>query len=460
MTERHSFGRSAFSFAPPRSGGGGARFSAPGGHGSGIPNPGGHGSGLPNPGDTLRRVLPNGITVLARENWSAPSVVVEGYLLAGNLDEPVELPGLASFTVGMLSRGTQRRSFAELNETIESIGASIGFSPDRHMTNFSTKSLAEDLDLVLDVLADELCRPTFPAEYVEKLRGLRLSAIAERENDTRYMAGRAFRELMYGDHPLGRDMLGTRESVRAVQQDGLVEFYRRFFRPEGMVVVVVGAVPAEAAAAKIEAAFGDWTGDRPPRDPLPAAIALDGIRQRRVPMPEKTQADIVLGWPAMRREEPDFDAARLANTVLGVFGMMGRLGANVRERQGMAYYAYSRLSADREPGTWAAIAGVNPANVDRAIAAMLDEVRRLRDEPIPADELEDSKRYLIGSLPLHLETNDGVASTLVDIEWHGLGLDYLTRYADIINGVTADQAQAAAQKYLDPDAYVLAVAGP
>lgn len=425
-----------------------------------APSAGGSTSPYPGPDDTLRRVLPNGITVLARENWSAPSVVVEGYVIAGNLDEPAELPGLASFTVGMLSRGTERRSFTEINEAIEGIGASIGFSPDRHVTNFSAKSLAEDLDLVLDVLADELRHPAFPPEHVEKLRGLRLSAIAERENDTRHMAGRAFRELMYGDHPLGRDLLGTREAVRAVRRDLLAEFYQRFFQPEGMVVVVVGAVSAEVAVQKIAAVFGDWVGRRPARPPLPTALQLNELRQRHVSMADKSQSDIVLGWPAMRRAAPDFDAARLANTVLGVFGMMGRLGANVRERQGMAYYAYSRLSADREPGTWAAIAGVNPANVNRAVAAMLDEVRRLRDEPVPAAELEDCKRYLIGSLPLHLETNDGVASTLVDIEWHGLGLDYLARYAGIINSLTADQVQAAAQKYLDPAAYVLAVAGP
>ncbi len=138
-------------------------------------------------------------------------------------------------------------------------------------------------------------------------------------------------------------------------------------------------------------------------------------------MPDKTQSDMVLGWQGMRRLDPDFDAARLANTVLGVFGMMGRLGENVREGQGMAYYAYSRLSGDREPGTWVAVAGVNPANVRSAQQAMLDEVKRLQDELVPEEELEDSKRYLTGSVPLQLETNDGVASLLADIEWHQLG---------------------------------------
>lgn len=415
---------------------------------------------LPGPDDTLRRTLPNGITVLARENWAAPSVVVEGYLVAGNLDEPATLPGLASFTVSMLSRGTRQRAFAEINETIESVGASIGFSSDRHITNFSTKSLAEDLDLVLGVLAEELRQPAFPAQYVDRVRGLRMTALAERENDTRQMAGRAFRELMFGDHPLGRDMLGTRESITTIQRDMLAEFYETFFRPAGMVVTVVGAVPAEEAVRKIEAAFGDWAGDRPPRTPLPPAPPIHEVRKRHVLMPDKTQADMVLGWHGMRRLDPDFDSARLANTILGVFGLMGRLGENVRERQGMAYYAYSRVSGDREPGTWVAIAGVNPANVSRAQQAMLDEVKRLQDELVPADELEDCKSYLTGSVPLQLETNDGVASLLADIEWHSLGLDYLERYPQIINSLTAEQVQQVARKYLKPDAYVFALAGP
>ncbi|OQA38422.1 MAG: Peptidase M16 inactive domain protein [Chloroflexi bacterium ADurb.Bin325] len=417
-------------------------------------------SSLPGPHDVLRTQLPNGVTVLARENWSAPSVVVEGYLLVGNLDEPQDMPGLASFVTAMLSRGTRTRAFAEINEAVESVGASIGFSPDRHITNFSTKSLAEDLGLVLDIVAEELRAPAFPAEYVDRVRGLRMTALAERENDTRQMAGRAFRELMYGQHPLGRDMLGTRESLRAITRARLVEFYERFFAPQDMVVSVVGALRADEAVQRIADAFGDWTYRRPARAELPPLTHPTGVRSRHVAMPDKSQSDLVLGWPAMRRHSPDFDPARMANTVLGVFGMMGRLGVNVRERQGMAYYAYSRLSADREPGTWTAIAGVNPANVARTQAAILEEVRRLRDELVPEAELEDCKRYLTGSLPLQMETNDGVASLLVNLEWHQLGLDYLERYYGIINALTPPQLQAVAQKYLDPESYVQAVAGP
>ena len=417
-------------------------------------------SSLPGPNDVLRQTLPNGITVLARENWSAPSVVLEGYLQVGNLDEPADLIGLASFTSGMLSRGTERRSFAEISEIIDAAGVSIGFSADRYITNFSAKSLAEDLDLLLDVLADELRRSAFPADHVEKLRGLRMTAIAERENNTRQMAALTFGELMYGAHPLGRNLLGSRQTNSAIDRDAIVDFYESYYRPEGMVVVVVGALPAQEAVVKVAEAFGDWEGTRPPPLEAPPVQWPTSAVEGRVQMPEKSQADIVIGWPAMRRLDPDFDAARLANTILGVFGMMGRLGANVRERQGMAYYAYSSLRTDRDPGLWMAVAGVNPANVSRAIEAVLAEVRRLAEEPVPEDELEDSKRYLVGSLPLHMETNDGVASILADIEWQALGLDYLRRYAGIIQSLTAHQVQAVARRYLGSDVYGLAVAGP
>jgi zinc protease len=249
-------------------------------------------------------------------------------------------------------------------------------------------------------------------------------------------------------------------SNAAIRRDDLVSFYESHYGPQGMVIAVVGAVPVETAYRKVAESFGDWSTDRVPRTDPPPLPQFDARREHRVPMPGKSQSDIIVGWPAMRRLDPDFDAARMANTVLGVFGMMGRLGENVREEQGMAYYAYSRLSANRDPGTWAAIAGVAPDNVDRALKAMLAEVLRLREEPVPEAELHDCKRYLTGSLPIQLETNDGVATILVDIEWHGLGLDYLQRYKDIMDRVTPKDVQAMARKYLDPAVYALAIAGP
>ncbi len=174
----------------------------------------------------------------------------------------------------------------------------------------------------------------------------------------------------------------------------------------------------------------------------------------------KTQSDVVLGWLGMTRTDPDYMKAGLANNILGVFGMMGRLGDNLRDRQGLAYYVYSRLEAGLGAGPWAAVAGVNPANVQRTVDGIRGEVRRLRQEPVSADDLANSQLSLTGSLPLRLETNEGVAGALLDMERYGLGLDYLQRYAGLVNAVTVQDVQEMAQKYLDPDVYVLAVAGP
>jgi zinc protease len=150
----------------------------------------------------------------------------------------------------------------------------------------------------------------------------------------------------------------------------------------------------------------------------------------------------------------------VANTVLGVFGMYGRLGKSVRSTNGLAYYAYSKVDGGKGPGPWRVVAGVNPANVDRALELVLTELRTLREAPVPEEELNDSRSYLTGSLPLRLETNEGVAQALINIERYDLGMDYLQQYAEMIAGVTPDQVQAVAQRWIDPEHYALAIAEP
>lgn len=416
---------------------------------------------LPGPDDTLRRTLPNGITVLARENFLSPAVVVDGYVEAGAEDEPAEKAGLANFTVGVMERGTHNRSFDDLYEEVESVGANFGVSTGTHITSFGAKSLAAEVPLMLDILSDVLRNPAFPQEQVERARGELLTALQERTNDTRHMATLRFQELAYPEaHPYHRSLAGYPETVTPLTRDEMIAFHKRYFAPEGMVIVVVGAMKAEEAIDAVAEVFADWDAQRPTRDPLPDVPALTEIRANTIAIPEKSQSDIRLGWPGPRRQSPDFQACHLANTVLGVFGMMGRLGERVRSQSGLAYYAYSRIDGGKGPGPWRLIAGVNPANVEQAIALMRDEIREIRETPVPEEELNDSKSYLTGSLPLHLETNEGVAQALINIERYELGLDYLQRYHETINAVTVEDVQAAAQRWLDPDHYALAVAGP
>jgi len=418
---------------------------------------------IPGPNDIARYELPNGIVVLARDEQhrASPSVVIRGYVRVGAYDEGTEQAGLAAFTPDALMRGTEHRTFEDIYETVESVGASVSISGGTHTTAFGSKSLAEDLPLVLDVLADVLRYPVFPADQVEKLRGEILTDLAERVHDTRRMANLAFHELAYPEeHPYARSLSGYPETVSGLRRDDLVDFYAGGYGAQGMVIVVVGAVDVEDARQQIENAFGDWEGHTYERDPLPDVTPIAAVRERFLPIPDKTQADIVLGYPGPARVAPDYLDARLCNTILGVFGLMGRLGENVRDEQGLAYYSTSRLSGGEGPGPWRVIAGVHPTNVDRAVASICDEIRRICEEPVDEGELADNKAFITGSMPLHLETNEGVAGTILSMERYGLGLDYLQRYADMIKEITAERVQAAARRWLDPDVYALAIAGP
>jgi len=416
---------------------------------------------IPGPEDITRRELPNGIVVLVRENHSSPSVVVSGYLRVGAYDERPEQAGLAAFTASALMRGTANYPFEKIYAELESVGAGVGVSGGTHTTGFGTKSLVEDLPLVLDILTDVLRHPTFPGDEIEKLRGELLTDLEERAHDTRRMAGLAFYELAYPPtHPYAHSLVGYTETVSELSRDHLAEFYAGGYGPRGMVIVVVGAVDTATALAQIEGAFGDWEGRQYDRDPLPDVSRITEMRERTVTIPGKTQTDIVLGYPGPPRTAPDFLDAFVCNTVLGVFGLMGRLGENVREAQGLAYYSYSRVAGGPGPGPWRVIAGVNPANVERAMVSIRAEIRRICEEPVSEAELADNKAFITGSLPLQLETKDGVARAILNMERYALGLDYLHRYASLINEITAERVQAAARRWLDPDAYALAIAGP
>ncbi|WP_119073058.1 M16 family metallopeptidase [Aggregatilinea lenta] len=417
---------------------------------------------LPGPDDIVRRELPNGIVVLVRENFNARSVVMAGSLNAGAVFDPAGSEGLAAFTAASLLRGTETRDFAAIHETLESNGASLSISAGLHTVGFSGKGLAEDLPMLLDLLSDALRHPAFPAEQVERLRGQLVTGFKIREQDTRYMAGRTFRELAYPpSHPYSRLPEGRLDTLAALLREQLAAFHARHYGPRGMLVIVVGAVTAERVISLMEQCFADWSAPDQPDLPLsPDGVALDSTRTQMVALPGKSQVDLVLGVPGPSRRAEDWQAATLANAVLGVFGMYGRIGAEVREKRGLAYYSYSRVDGGMGPGPWRVIAGVNPANVERALDAIRGEIRRIVSEPVGEVELADVKANFIGRLPLQLETNEGVAGSILSMERYGLGLDYLRRYPTLVSAVTPEAALAAAQHYLDPDVYALAIAGP
>jgi zinc protease len=193
---------------------------------------------------------------------------------------------------------------------------------------------------------------------------------------------------------------------------------------------------------------------------LPATPILSGVARKVITMPGKTQSDILLGGPGPTRKHPLFMAARLANSILGVFGMGGRIGEFVRERGGMAYYAGATVNGGIGPGAWYAYAGVNPKNVETATELIVREIKKVTSRKVTPAELEDNQNFFIGRLPLGLETNEGVAAWLSTMEVHELGLDYLQRYNGLVRAVTRDDVLEAARTFLSIENYALAVAGP
>lgn len=411
---------------------------------------------------TIRRTtLTNGIRVVVQENHTSPSVVIRGYLWAGSISDPPEKAGLADFTAAAMRRGSLTRTYQEINEQIESVGASVFFDAGRRLTYFGGKSLAEDLTLLVDMLADLLQHPAFPPQEIEKLRGQTLTHLKELEDDTRHLAERDFRQLLYPDHPYGRPVEGTLESIPLIRRDDLIAFYQEHYGPAGVVIVVGGDVTATAVFELLEKQLGSWRPDaaHAVAEMPPVRVPQDACRSVRT-LTNKTQVDIVLGTVGLPRTSPDFYAARVADTILGHMGLMGRLGDTVRDQMGLAYYAYSDLEAGLGPGPWSVTAGVAPEHVARAIEAIRTEITRMRDEVVSQEELEDAQDYLTGTLPLRLETNEGITATLLDMELYGLGDDYIIRYPSLIRAVTREEVLAVTRKYLDVARFALAIAGP
>ncbi|MFN8379526.1 MAG: pitrilysin family protein, partial [Anaerolineae bacterium] len=263
------------------------------------------------------------------------------------------------------------------------------------------------------------------------------------------------------NHPYHYPARGTLDTVTRLEPHDLRAFHARHYGPRGMNIAIVGAVNVDEAVDAVRARFDGWANvDQPVLPVLPDVPPITEPRRGLRAIPGKTQSDIALGVVGPARSAPDYQAVQLANSVLGQFGMMGRIGASVREELGLAYYAYSNVEGGLGPGAWSVMAGVNPTNVDLAVERIQDELRRLISEPVSADDLADNQAYFTGRLPLQLESNEGIAGSILNMELYGLGLDFLVHYHDQIMRLTTDDLLAAARQYLDPDRLAIGVSGP
>jgi zinc protease len=275
------------------------------------------------------------------------------------------------------------------------------------------------------------------------------------------MASLAFDEILFGEHPYGLPEDGYLETMELIQRADLEAFHHQHYAPNQMVVVVVGAVEPAQVFDLLQARLGDW---QPAAQSAPLTYAsmpaCPGAVRRHIFLPEKTQVDLVMGTRGPRRTDENYLTASVGNNILGQFGMMGRIGESVRENAGLAYYASTGLNAWIEGGSWEVSAGVDPNNLDQAIALIREEILRFTREPVSADELSDSQAYFLGRLPLRMESNAGMANALLNIERFQLGLEYYREYPGLIEAITPEAILETARQYLDADRFVVVSAGP
>ena len=413
-----------------------------------------------------RVVLPNGITVIAKTNHTSPTVSLLVGVRTGAYADPPGKDGTAALCARVLDRGTSKRTAEMIADDLDGRGASLSVVAGRHQMALAATCLAEDFEPVLALVADVARHPGFPENEITTRREQLITSIRQEEDNPATMAGDAFAKALYGDHPYARKVRGTIQGLESIRRQDLVRFHQKGFDPPIMTVVVVGDVVEEFALAGISTLFGGWsplakaTGDKTPVIKVADPVTPPERRLVPVPMMNKAQADVVYGFLGVRRSDPDYPAISVMNNALGQYAIGGRLGDSIRERQGMAYYVFSSLDATFGPGPFTIRAGVAAGNVEKTIASIDEELNLVLSKGFTPQEIDESKSYMIGSLPRQLETNAAIASFLLNVETFSLGLDYDERLPALIGAVTKESADAAARRLLNPVKATIAVAGP
>jgi zinc protease len=403
-----------------------------------------------------RTVLPNGLIVLHSENHNLPIVMVTLIVKAGQVNEPAEKAGLANLTAELLSEGTKTRTSKVISEETDFIGASLDASAGSDYTTITLSVLKKDINKGFDLCSDILLNPSFPAEEIDRKKDIIKGSLKQREEEPSFLAERAFRKEIFGEHPYGRLVEGSIETIDAIQRDDMINFHKYYFLPNNSILSVVGDLTQEELILLLEKYLGGWRSE----ELLPrVAKKSEGSKTRKVIKIEKdlTQANIMLGNPGIGRDNPDYYAVTVMNYILGGGGFSSRLMHTVREKMGLAYDIHSFFAAYKETGVFQAGVQTKNESANAAIDEIMKQIEKIKTEAVSEQELSEAKAYLTGSFPRRLDTNRKISDFLASIEFYNLGLNYDRKYIEYINSVTKEDVLRVAGKYLDPENGVLVV---
>src|SRR5687768_3056326 len=348
--------------------------------------------------------LSNGLRVVLLPSDKVPTFNMQLVVLSGGLSDKPDYRGLASFTATLLREGTTKRSSKDIAEQVDALGATLTTNSGlSSMTSVVTTSgLVETLDQSLELFADVIRNPTFPQPEVDKYRTRALAQIQFQRSIPQFLAAEQFNKAIYGtSHPASL-IAPPAESLKKLTSKDLAEFHSTFYRPNNAILAIVGDVTMKGIMPKLEKAFGDWQKADVPQPTLPAIPAQPDARIYLIDRPGSVQTVLQLGTLGIERTSPDYFAVLMADRVLGG-GPSGRLFLNLREDKGYTYGAYSGFGGSKFRGTWISSSEVRTDVTEGAMKEFMYELNRLRDEKVPADELENAKRAIVGSFALSLE---------------------------------------------------------
>jgi predicted Zn-dependent peptidase len=413
-----------------------------------------------------RAVLPNGLRVVTQEMPQARSVAIGLFVGVGSRQEQGAHAGLSHMLEHLVFKGTERYPDAgELSEAVEGCGGAVNASTDRELTVYSAKVPAGALRTGLDVVSQMVLRPLLRRADLAAEKPVIVDEIRMYEDSPGDHVFSMFDTLLFGRHPLGREIAGTPGSVRRATRPGVVGHWRRWYRPAHLVLGVAGATTHEeilAAAGSWFADGADWLADvEAPPDPELAPVSPSPVAPGSVSVGYRrlAQGNLCLGMPGAARMDPDRWALDLLGALLGD-GMSSRLFLELRERRSLAYDVSTFAATYADCGTFGVHAGFDPDNADRVIAAILDELERVVQDPVPAAELDRARAYTRGRLQLRMEDTGAVAA------WLGTGESLLPRImtvdevVELLEAVTPDDILRVARRFARPDQARLAVLGP
>lgn len=407
-----------------------------------------------------REIYENGLTLICNPLKGAETVAISGSIKSGAMFDEQDSLGAAELVSRLLLRGTRTRNSLQISRSLEEVGSKLEFSNDDDSVFFSGRCYYTALTSLLNTLKDSLMEPVFPREEINHTRSEILSELSEQEDETRSVAYKELMGLIYGKKmPYGRDSLGKKKDLRHLSRRDLKLFYEKNYLPTRVVLGIIGRFEFDTLRNTIERMFSSWSGTH---EPLTFRTKIKPSHPKivKIAMNHKSQVDLAIGARAVERNSRHYYSLNLGNLVLGRMGLYGRLGKNVREKRGLAYYSYSVVNAKLFAGSLNIFAGVNPLNVEKAFEGIVEEISKISTESLTENELAAARKNALGSLSIALDTSIERVKIIHDIQYYGLGIDYLERYAEILSQVTAKQILDDFAKYLSVDRVSMAAVGP